>query len=120
MEKKCNKYEAYFTFAGEEDFQAHLAECEDCRQELEKEKRLGDLIREAEPVYNKLKQKRNLRMTGLKTACALLVFASLGLYTGTKINTAQEYQQFMQTNTETSIIADEGLPTDEYGFFDYN
>lgn len=120
MENKCNKYEAYFTFSNEEDFQKHLQECEDCRKQFEKEQRLSELIKDSASTYNKLKQKNSLKKSLVKTACALLVFSTLGLYTGINLQEKSEYQKFMTNNTETSIIAQEGLPTDEFGFFDYN
>ena len=56
MTEKCSKYEAYFTFASEEDFQKHLEECEDCRKEHEKMQKISSLVQEVKPYYKKKRQ----------------------------------------------------------------
>lgn len=121
MDKKCNKYEAYYTFAGEEDFLAHLQECEDCRREYEKEQRLSRLIKESAGTYRRLEQRNNLKKSAVKIACLLFIFATVGIYNGFQVQQNGNYQQFLTaTGTDTSVIAQEGLPVDDFGFFDYN
>ncbi|MCR5261565.1 MAG: hypothetical protein K6C94_06965 [Candidatus Gastranaerophilales bacterium] len=120
MDKKCNKYEAYYTFADEATFSEHLRECEDCRNEFEKEQRLSELIKDASGEYRRLEQKKKTKNALMKTACALLIFSTIGLYSGFQVQKNCKYRQFMKSNTEVSVIAQEGLPVDDMGFFDYN
>lgn len=120
MIKKCTKYEAYSTFASEKDFFAHLQECEDCKKEYEKELRLSVLIQDSAETYKAMTHKNNTKKMMCKIACMLVIFTSFGAYTGFEVKQHQRFSNFVKANTETSIIAQEGLPTDEYGFFDYN
>ncbi|MBQ2643955.1 hypothetical protein IJG14_00100 [bacterium] len=120
MNKKCNKYEAYFMFADEYSFNEHLKECSYCRGEYEKEQKLSKLIKDSYPEYLALKQKKRVKNILYKTACIFFICLTLGVYSGFKINQNSKYQQFLKANTEVSVITQYGLPVDECGFFDYN
>lgn len=120
MDKKCNKYEGLFTFGTEEDFLKHLSECENCQKEHEKALKLSSLIKESANEYRRLEKKSSLKKTMCKIACTLVVVSSLGIYAGIEINENHRYQSFINSETETSIIAQEGLPVDDMGFFKYN
>ena len=108
MTKKCDKYEAYFTFADDETFKKHLTECEDCRKEHEKMQKVSSLISEVRPLY------RKNRLQKLKVACIafamVLSSASLGFMT--------HGQDFVDTVKYGSVLSaeDYGFPVDEYGF----
>ena len=108
-EKKCNGYEAMFTFLNEDDFKKHLHECAECRAEHEKMMRVSALIQEAKPF---IKEKRKNSQI-LKAACAacFVVFACLSVpvYTlGTSV-----YNNVVASNAMT--VEEMGLPVDEYG-----
>lgn len=120
MKKKCDKYESLFIFADEETLNKHLQECEDCRKEHEKMSKVSALVKEAEPEL----KKRATFVNSLKIACVLFLFISGGvflqLFTPTNLNLTKTT---ITANTnldvsfeyEDSIIADMGLPTDDYG-----
>lgn len=119
MDKKCNKYEAYFTFATQADYDKHLNDCKDCMLKKIKEDKLSLLIKDSAETYKILSRKQKTKIAMYKIACSLLLFGFLGTFTGFKAIQMYKYQQFMNTGTEISIISEEGLPVDEYGFFDY-
>ena len=120
MDKKCKKYEGLYLFGKDEDFFKHICECEECKREYEKEKRLSELLKDSATTYRLMEKKSNTKRTMYRIACSLVIFSCLGVYTGIEVNEKQKYQQFIKANTETSIIAQDGLPVDEYGFFAYN
>ena len=108
MDKKCDKYEALFTFGTDEEFQKHLAECEDCRREHERMQKVSELIGEVKPLYI-----RKDKYKHFKIAC---VFAMI-LLAGVSLETAD-----MQYGIVDQIIYGEritpeklGFPTDDYG-----
>lgn len=120
MDKDCKKYEGLYLFGKDEDFFKHINECAECQKEYEKEQRLSELLKDSATTYRLMEKKSNVKKTMYKIACSLVVFSCLGVYTGFEINENHKYQQFIKTNTETSIISQYGLPVDEYGFFAYN
>ena len=58
MDKKCDKFESYFTFRDEQELLAHISECEDCAREYEKLKKVSALISQVKPYYVKSKNIR--------------------------------------------------------------
>lgn len=119
MDKKCDKYEAYFTFATQEDFDKHLSECKDCRTEKEIEDKLSYLIKDSAATYKSMDKAQKRRNLMLKAACSLILVLSLGTFISFKAVKTYQYEQYMTSTVETSVISEEGLPVDEYGFFDY-
>lgn len=118
MKEKCNKYEAYFTFASKEDFEKHLQECPDCQAIQEQEDKLSFLIKDSANVYKSMKAEKNKKSFMKKAACILSFFIFFGTYSCFQIHN-QINTPIKMTETETSIIAEQGLPVDEYGFFAY-
>lgn len=118
MNEKCNKYETFFTFASENDYKQHILECKDCQEQLNKEKKLSFLIKDSADTYKTL-IKRKRKQSLVKAACALLLFVSVGTFAGFEYTEHAKYQKFMSSTGETSSIYMDGLPVDEYGFFDY-
>ena len=109
MKNKCTKFESFFTFRTEEELLAHINECEDCKKEYEKFKKISYLIQEVKPYY--IKKQNNLRL--LKIACTVLFMAFSGFALG-----------FVSTNTDitdtikygASLSAEDlGFPVDSYG-----
>jgi len=109
MTEKCTKYEALFTFASEEDFIKHLAECKDCRKEHEKMQKISSLVQEVKPYYKK--KRKDSRM--LKIACSMLLFAFLGTGIGL-MNYNTDISDTIKYGTTLSA-EDLGLPVDSYG-----
>ena len=120
MTKKCDKYESLFIFADEETLNKHLQECEDCRREHEKMHKVSALVKEAEPEL----KRRAAFFNSLKVACVLFLFITGGVFFQTfapmQLNTTNatmtaSISSDMSFDYEDSIIADMGLPTDDYG-----
>lgn len=120
MKDKCNKYEGYFLFSDEKTLDEHIKNCPDCQREREKEERLSALIKNSESEYKKL-VKQNLNKAYAKIACMLLLFAGIGTTTGYNLYKSSNIINPNSYNSAyISVIENSGLPTDEYGFFDYN
>lgn len=122
MDKKCNKYEAYFTFASSDEYEKHLLTCEDCRKERIKEEKLSYLIKDSAETYKDLYKRQKSKRTMVRIACSLLFFVFFGTIAGfemTQTNKKIHLNLTNKTNTDMSIILEAGLPVDEYGFFDY-
>jgi len=107
MTKKCNKYEALFTFADEATFNQHLQECEDCRLEHEKMIKISNLIKEVKPRFT------NQHLKKIKTACVLFLVLTSGL----TLEIANQNFGIIDTIKygEQLTISDLGLPVDNYG-----
>lgn len=118
MTEKCTKYEAYSMFASEKDFFDHLQGCEDCKKEFERELRLSALIQDSAPTYRELCRQKSTKKLMSKIACVLVLFTSFGV--GFEVKQYQRFDNFVKANTEISVISQDGLPVDDYGFFDYN
>jgi len=109
MKEKCSKYEALFTFGDEEQLRAHIAECEDCKNEDETMKKVSALIQEVKPHYAK-KQNFVMRM---KAACLLFAII-LGGTTLSVVGTNQDVMDTLKYGTTLSA-EDLGFPVDSYG-----
>ena len=109
MEKKCNKYEALFTFKTEDDLNAHLETCEECRILHEKFQKVSELIREVRPYY----RKKQHGVAKLKAACALFVIVSCATTLGL-INFNTDISDTLKYGTTLSA-QDYGFPVDSYG-----
>ena len=110
MDKKCDKYESLFTFGTEEEFQRHLAQCEDCRQEHERMQRVSELIQEAIPEFVKV---RKDRFKNMKIACVFFMILVAGL----SIETADQQFGIVDQIMYGERLTPEklGFPTDSYG-----
>lgn len=109
MKNKCTKYEAFFTFSSEDDFNKHLEECEDCKSEHEKLKKISSLIQEVKPYYRKKRKDKKI----LKAACTFLIFAFLGAGAGI-IGLNSDISDTLKYGTTLSA-EDFGFPVDSYG-----
>ncbi len=121
MNKKCSKYEGYFLFSDEKTLEEHLKECPECRNEREKEEKLSLLLKDSKWEYKRLLKKR-LSKSYAKIACVLVLFAGLSTTTGYNIYNHNHFLNKTVYNSADylSVTDSSGLPTDEYGFFDYN
>ena len=112
--EKCNNYEAYFVFSSNKDFENHLENCEDCRQEHEKYRKVSQLVKEVAPIYLKRKQQQKISVVK-KLACCFVLFVGLTAFTGYK---AYDNYVMNQEVNEDSCISTLGLPIDDYGFLE--
>jgi len=118
MKEKCKKYEGLFLFSDEKALEEHVKSCPDCQREREKEKKLSALIKDSEYEYRKLAVS-NLNKSYAKIACILLLFVGIGTMTSFRLYNGGFVPKSVYT-ADVSVIETIGLPTDEYGFFDYN
>lgn len=109
MSKKCDKYEALFTFSDEETLQQHLLECEDCRKEQEMMDKVSALILEVKPEY--LKNRKT--SAKLKIACAAFAILFSGVTLGI-VNFNTDVADLIRYGQVLSI-EDYGFPVDSYG-----
>lgn len=108
MGNKCNKYEAFFVFSKDEDFQEHLNSCPDCQEEHLKMLKISSLIKEVRPLY--LGKERNSKIAKLVAVLLLMVFCT-GFVTIQIYN--EKYNNLV--TAQESVVAKMGLPYDEYG-----
>lgn len=109
MNKKCNKYEALFTFSPEEELREHLKTCEDCRKEQALMDKVSNLIQEVKPEFIRQRQS-TAKVKAACAACAILFCgATLGVINlNTDIADTIRYGQVLS-------IEDYGFPVDSYG-----
>ena len=112
---KCNKYESYFVFRSEEEFNSHLNECSDCREEHEKMLKISNLMKEVAHVYLKREEKKKTS-TLKRIACCFVLLIGITSYTG--YNMYNDYNFEVNTADESYIESTMGLPIDEYGFLE--
>jgi hypothetical protein len=110
MNEKCNKYEAYFTFANEETLAKHINECEDCKAEHEKMRKVSAILKEVKPV---LRQKRT-NVLRMKIAC--IIFAAI--IGGVSFNALDSHYDLVGNLMygDSVSLEDMGFPVDSYGF----
>lgn len=119
-EKKCTKYEGLFTFSSEEELNAHLGECEDCRHEQKEMDKISELIQEVKPYY--FQKKRN-STNSFKVACVLFI----GLFAGTLFgyfvqipNISSVSSGYTTSSASYSNVNEYGMPLDSYGLITVN
>jgi len=113
-EKKCDKYEAFFTFQDEEAFNRHIENCPDCKREHEKYLKVSTLVKEVAPVYL-ARQKEHKNSLLKKAACFIVILTGFIGFTGYKMYNDNSFQI---SSAEESYIYSMGLPTDDYGFLE--
>ena len=111
MKNKCSKYESLFVFSDDETLEKHIAECEECKQEHEKQQKVSSLIDEVKLYY---RAKRKKRMARLRAACAvvLMMFTVLS-FVGVAINDDDILDTLKYGDTLSA--EDLGFPVDSYG-----
>lgn len=111
--KKCDKYESYFLFLSDADFQKHLKECEECRLEHEKMEKISALVKEVKPYYSK---KRKVETFYKKVACMVAMFVMCGSWGIIKYSDYNlNYNYLSVDDIESSYISAMGMPVDSYG-----
>ncbi len=112
-DNKCNKYEGFFVFQNEENFNEHINNCEVCKKEHEKYLKISSLVKEIAPKYLERENHKKMMKSAQRLACCLVAFLGLSVFTGYKL-----YDNYVYTvNLEQeSTVSEIGLPVDEYGF----
>ena len=109
MDKKCNEYQAIFTFRTDEELREHIKNCEDCAHVQDTMDKVSELIQEVKPYYKKKKS----NIMKLKAACALFIMliggGAIGLY-----STNPDISDTIKYGTVLSA-EDLGFPVDSYG-----
>lgn len=115
MKDTCTKYESLFIFGNEQDLQAHIQLCPDCREEHEKMQKVASIVKEVKPLYRKnpLNNKIKLKIA----ACFIIMACSFWAYDNYTNKTIAQlnYESELLIKSGHSLIEDQGLPTDEYG-----
>lgn len=115
MTQKCSKYESLFVFGNEEDLQKHLENCPECRLEHEKMQRVALLVKEVKPFISR----KSFYKKHMAKIAACFIFISIGFYGITQYsNYTIASQDDLKLVKDNSIIAQMGLPADEYGLLD--
>jgi len=115
MKEICTKYESLFIFGTEQDLQAHIELCPDCRIEHEKMLKVTNLVREVKPLYRK--NSFNNKIMLKIAACFIIFTCSLWAYNNytNKVIAELNYESELLLDNGSSMIANQGLPTDKYG-----
>lgn len=129
MSEKCSKYESLFIFGSTEDFNEHVKSCPDCQREHEKMEKVSDLVKEVAPF---IKDTRKIAVSKqfnskiyLKAAAGFVIlFLSFSVIYFNQPHLEKNYVACMEAKSaqeadviikDKSIIAQMGLPIDEYG-----
>ena len=107
--KKCNKFQQYFIFANNDDFQKHLEECPDCRAENAEFEKISELVKEVKFVYKQ--KKRNNLMAKVACLSMLMMFT----FSFSFVNSMGNFDYY--SYSEETIIDEMGMPVDDYGLF---
>ena len=112
------KYKGLFIFGSEEELKSEIGNNEEFQKFAEKEEKLSELLKEAAPLIEKREQRENLKKFVPKVACALFAVVVIGA--GTMFYNGANTTDLAYENTSLNSVIDYyGLPTDDYGFFDY-
>lgn len=114
-QNKCDKYEALFVFKGDDALYNHIENCPDCFEEHKKQLKVSALVKEVAPVYLQKQKKKRLSLVK-KLACCFMFVVFVSAFTGYKM---YEQNSFQVSSAEESYISAMGLPTDDYGFFEF-
>lgn len=113
MDNKCSKYEGLFVFSDRASLEAHLAECDSCRAEHEKFKKVSGLLDEVKLHYLR-KRRRQLYDFSVKAACAVL---GLLLFSSLTFGIIANDEDLLDTLRYGGALSAEdlGFPVDSYG-----
>ena len=115
MTEKCTKYESLFIFGNDKDMQEHIKCCSVCKKEDEDMLNVANLVKEVVPY---IKRKRQTNTLTIRIAAGFTVlFLSFLIIHFNQINTKSSYMSDSILANEKSVVAQMGLPTDEYGLF---
>lgn len=109
MDKKCSKYEGLFIFSDEAELKKHVGECEECKAEDEKMKKVSNLIDEVKFYYRRKARK----VLQIKAACAIFLLVCFSMTCGILTMDTDLSDALMYGDTLSA--EDLGFPVDSYG-----
>jgi len=114
MSEKCNKYESLFVFGTDEQLEEHLKICPECREQHEKMNKTASVVKEVSTYYENYKKPVSYHIL-LRSAAGLIIIALTYFMVNYSIleNNVNGYN--LSNNESESVIAEMGLPTDDYG-----
>ena len=101
----CDKFEKLFLQDDETELLEHIKTCEECRKEYEKFQALGNLVKEAKPLFKKEKSKSIQHKIALSMVAGVSFFFLTGFLL---MNWLPNY------NYDRAVSSDI-YPVDEYG-----
>ncbi|MCR4880902.1 MAG: hypothetical protein K6A44_03005 [bacterium] len=101
----CDKFEKLFTQEDETELLEHIKTCEECRKEYEKFQKIGSLVKEAKPLFEKEKVKS---LTN-KIALSMVAGVSFFILTGFVI------LSWLPNYNYDKAVESDIYPVDEYG-----
>jgi len=113
MNNNCGKYETFFIFDNEDNFNKHLKSCPDCQKEHKKMLEVANLAKEVKPFIKKTKL--NIKILSNIAACLLI---STIAFTSIKTFYNNQPNPELKAIKENSVITQMGLPTDDYGLLE--
>lgn len=103
----CDKFEKLFTQKDETELLKHIETCDECRQEYEKFQAIGNLVKEAKPLFEKEKAKsKSLRR---KIALSMVAGMSFFCLTGFVL------MSWLPNYNYDKAVSSDIYPVDEYG-----
>lgn len=109
MSNECSKYRELFVFQDEQNFLEHIKHCESCKSEHAEQLAVSMLLRQSAVEI----KKRNKRVRLSKIAASLAIIGISAFIITTSHFPSNPYNVISEK--ETSVIAQLGLPADDYG-----
>lgn len=120
--KKCKKYQKLYIFASEEELNEHINICPDCKKEHEDMQKISSMVKEVKPFIKYTEKNPNRKINIYKHAAVFLGLIALISIVGINLNIVNVSNKPIDTNLtnldvdlENSVIAQMGLPVDDYG-----
>ena len=101
----CDKFEKLFTQEDETELLEHIKTCEECRKEYEKFEKVGCLVKEVKPLFEKEKAK------SLTNKIALSMVAGVSFF----ILTGFVLMSWLPNYNYDKAVSSDIYPVDEYG-----
>lgn len=101
----CDKFEKLFTQDDETELLKHIQECDECRKEYEKFQKVGSLVKEAKPLFEKEKSKSITN----KIALSMVAGVSFFILTGFVL------MSWLPNYNYDKAVESDIYPVDEYG-----
>ncbi len=101
----CDKFEKLFTQEDETELLEHIKTCEECRKEYEKFEKIGALVKEAKPEFERAKTR------ALKSKIALSMVAGVSFF----VLTGFIMLSWLPNYNYDKAVSSDIYPVDEYG-----
>lgn len=109
MSNECSRYRDLFVFQDEQDFYEHIKSCASCKAEHAEQLAVSMLIKQSAVQI----KKRNKSFRIPKIAASLAIIGISSFVITTSHFSSNPYHVISEK--ETSVVAQLGLPADDYG-----